>query len=376
MKILIDKAMPHASEIFSKIATVILKDGRSINSHDLVDIDALLIRSVTRINSELLKNANKLKFVGTATAGFDHVDKDLLESKNITFTSAPGNNKESVGDYILSTLLTLISRFNIDVKNKTLAIVGCGNTGSQTEQRAKALGFNIYKYDPPKKDLGDTTCNDDFKQVLDADIISLHVPLIKDGPYKTYHMFKLDELKLLKNDCILINASRGDVIDNDALLYFIENINKDFKVWLDVFENEPHLKNRKLLNYLQGQSAHIAGYSYESKLKATLMLYDALTKCFNIDEKPILKNLKKEVMSITLAKDSIIDLNLITRLVYLVYDVNYDVNLFKNTCVDGVSFDNLRRNYRERHELSTLLIKGITNKNDRNLLKELGFDVE
>ncbi len=376
MKILIDKAMPHAHEIFSDIATVILKDGRSINSQDLIDIDALLIRSVTLVNSNLLKDANKLKFVGTATAGFDHIDRELLKSKNIEFTSAPGNNRESVGDYILSTLLTLISRFNIKIKDKTLAIVGCGNTGSQTEQRAKALGFNIYKYDPPKKDLGDVSCHDDFKRVLDADIISLHVPLIKDGPYKTYHMFTLDELKLLKKDCILINASRGDVIDNDALLYFIENINKDFKVWLDVFENEPHLKNRKLLNYLQGHTAHIAGYSYESKLKATLMLYDALAKYFNIDKKPLLKNLKKEVLSVTLDKDSVIDLNLITRLVYLVYDVNYDVNLFKHTCIDGQSFDYLRKNYRERHELSTLLIKGITNKNDRNLLKELGFDVE
>ena len=140
MKILCDIALPNSVEVFSQYGEVALKNGRQINAGDLVDVDVLIIRSITKVNEDLLSKANKLKFVGTATAGMDHMDTALLDKKGIAYSNAQGSNCESVGDYILSVLLVLAEKYNISFEGKSIGIVGCGFVGSQVYNKAKALG--------------------------------------------------------------------------------------------------------------------------------------------------------------------------------------------------------------------------------------------
>ena len=143
MKILVDSAMPNAMEVFSPYGEVVLKPGRDIVGEDLKDIDALMIRSVTKVDRELLAHAAKLRFIGTATAGCDHVDEELLKQLKIGFASAPGANKESVGDYILSVLLVFAQRYDLKLDGMSIGVVGCGNTGSEVIKKAHALNMTI-----------------------------------------------------------------------------------------------------------------------------------------------------------------------------------------------------------------------------------------
>ena len=185
MKFLCDIALPNSTEIFSQYGEVVLKKGREIVADDLVDVDALIIRSITKVDSALLTKANKLKFVGTATAGMDHIDIPLLKEKGIFVTNAQGSNCESVGDYILSVMLVMAQRFDLDFTGKSIGIIGCGYVGQQVENKAKALGLKIVKNDPLRFRDGDKTCNGTLQEALACDFVTLHVPLIKEGVDKT-----------------------------------------------------------------------------------------------------------------------------------------------------------------------------------------------
>lgn len=374
MRILADAALPNAKEVFSQYGEVLLKAGRQIVSDDLEGIDALIIRSVTKVNEQLLAKADKLRFVGTATAGTDHIDTELLKQRHIAFDNAPGSNCESVGDYVLSVLLVLAQRYSIDFNGKSIGVVGCGYTGSQVCQKAQALGLRVVKNDPPRFRNGDKSCNASLEEALACDFVSFHVPLQKEGIDKTYHMLNKERLSSLKAGTFVINASRGAVVDNQAL-YEVLASGANLKVWCDVFEGEPEIQVRELLPYLQGATAHIAGYSYESKRRASVMLADSLAKALNLPEPLPYKMPTAELSSLKIGKINLLDLNLISRLVFSVYDVRSDAYLFKNNCSDGKSFDKLRVNYRERRELSSLLLRNVP-KEHAKTFKDLGFSVE
>ena len=371
MRILADAALPNAKEVFSQYGEVILKAGRQIEDRDLEDIDALIIRSVTKVNKELLTYASKLKFIGTATAGTDHVDCELLDEMGIAFDNAPGSNCESVGDYILSTLLVLAQRYSFDFAGKSIGIIGCGHTGSQVFNKAKALGLNIVKNDPPRFRNGDLSCQGTLDEALACDIVTFHVPLQKEGIDKTYHLLNKERIEALKPGTLVINASRGPVMDNEAMYEFLKS-GRDLKVWCDVFEGEPEIKVRELIPYLQGATAHIAGYSYESKRRASVMLASSMSKLLNLEDPKPYKMPTPELQALDIGKIETLDLNLINRLVFSVYDVRADAYLFKNSCVDGKSFDKLRVNYRERREMSSLTLHNVP-KAFKERLALLGF---
>lgn len=373
MKILCDIALPNSVEMFSQYGEVLLKKGREICCDDLEDVDVLITRSITKVNSNLLKKAKKLKFAGTATAGMDHFDTKLLDSLHIAYTNAEGSNCQSVGDYILSVLLVLAQRYSLDFNGKTIGIVGCGHVGAQVEKKAKALGLEIYKCDPPRLRKGDTSCNATLKECLSCDIVTLHVPLIKEGLDRTQYMIGENELRALKKGAIFLNASRGNVVNNEALSKVLEE-RHDLKVWLDVFEGEPDISVRSVLSKVEGATAHIAGYSYESKRRATVMLAHSMAKALNLPEPEPYKMPLPEINSLDLGNVEILDLDLISRLVFSVYDVRRDSCKFKNAFSDGKSFDALRQNYRERRELSSLSIKNAPEK-FKETLSLLGFSV-
>ena len=374
MKFLCDIALPNSVEIFSQYGEVALKNGRQINAGDLVDVDVLIIRSITKVNEDLLSKANKLKFVGTATAGMDHIDTALLDKKGIAYSNAQGSNCESVGDYILSVLLVLAEKYNLSFEGKSIGIVGCGFVGSQVYNKAKALGLTIVKNDPPRFKTGDKTCNATLDEALACDIVTLHVPLIKDGEYKTLHLIDEQKLLKLKPNAIFINASRGNVVDNEALSVFLEK-RPDVKVWLDVFEGEPQINCKKLLSQVDGATAHIAGYSYESKRRANVMLANTLAHVLKLEEPKAYQMPKPEIESTTLGKVENLDLDLIRRLVFSVYDVRRDSLMFKNCFKDAKSFDAMRSNYRERRELSSLHLLNVEDK-FKEQLSLLGFSVD
>ncbi len=156
MKILIDENMPYAAELFSQLGEVVTKPGRTLVADDLIDIDALMIRSVTKVNKSLLEKANKLRFVGTATAGQDHVDQALLAERGITFTAAPGCNKVGVAEYVLSSLMVLGQQHGFSIFDKMIGIVGAGNVGSYLAQCLDALGIRYLLNDPLKEQQGDS----------------------------------------------------------------------------------------------------------------------------------------------------------------------------------------------------------------------------
>ena len=374
MKFLCDIALPNSVEVFSQYGEVALKNGRQINADDLVDVDVLIIRSITKVNEDLLSKANKLKFVGTATAGMDHIDTALLDKKGIAYSNAQGSNCESVGDYILSVLLVLAEKYNLSFEGKSIGIVGCGFVGSQVYNKAKALGLTIVKNDPPRFKIGDKTCNATLDEALACDIVTLHVPLIKDGEYKTLHLIDEQKLLKLKPNAIFINASRGNVVDNEALSEFLEK-RPDVKVWLDVFEGEPQINCKKLLSQVDGATAHIAGYSYESKRRANVMLANTLAHVLKLEEPKAYQMPKPEIESTTLGKVENLDLDLIRRLVFSVYDVRRDSLMFKNCFKNAKSFDAMRSNYRERRELSSLHLLNVEDK-FKEQLSLLGFSVD
>ena len=374
MKFLCDIALPNSVEVFSQYGEVALKNGRQINADDLVDVDVLIIRSITKVNEDLLSKANKLKFVGTATAGMDHIDTALLDKKGIAYSNAQGSNCESVGDYILSVLLVLAEKYNLSFEGKSIGIVGCGFVGSQVYNKAKALGLTIVKNDPPRFKTGDKTCNATLDEALACDIVTLHVPLIKDGEYKTLHLIDEQKLLKLKPNAIFINASRGNVVDNEALSVFLEK-RPDVKVWLDVFEGEPQINCKKLLSQVDGATAHIAGYSYESKRRANVMLANTLAHVLKLEDPKAYQMPKPEIESTSLGKVENLDLDLIRRLVFSVYDVRRDSLMFKNCFKDAKSFDAMRSNYRERRELSSLHLLNVEDK-FKEQLSLLGFSVD
>lgn len=374
MKILCDRALPNAVEVFSRFGEVYTKSGREITGEDLKDTDALIIRSVTKVDQKLLDKADRLKFVGTATAGTDHIDFNLLEKRGIIAASAPGANAQSVADYVLSVLLVLAQRYSLNYEGKTIGVIGLGHVGSYVEEKAKAMKLRVVKCDPPRLKAGDLSCSADLKDALGCDIVTLHVPLLKESDNNTYHMIDRQKLLSLKKGAVLINASRGGVVDNQAL-YEVLKERDDLKVWLDVFEGEPEIMVKEMLGLLEGATPHIAGYSFESKRRATLMLAEEMAEKLNLKEALSYTMPEPEIGAIDLGEVDKPDLNLITRLVFSVYDVRRDSHTFKNSFNGAKSFDLMRQNYKERRELSSVKIRNAKGE-VASTLRSLGFTVE
>ncbi len=373
MKIYIDANMPFAEQMFAGIGEIVFIDGRNVTAADIKDADVLLVRSVTRVDEALLAQNDKIRFVGTATIGTDHIDKDYLHRRGIQFVSAPGCNKISVAEYILSALLAIAENSWIDLTEKSIGIIGAGNTGSCLYQRLSALGLKCYLYDPPLERLGDPREFSALGQVLAADIISLHVPLTRSGSDATYHLINEQVLSGLLPQQILINTSRGEVIDNQALLNRMQQGGGP-KLIMDVWEGEPNIE-QKLVPYVDIATPHIAGYSLDGKARGTEMLYEALCLSLSLMAKhKVVLFLPTPIIDYIKLKSDL-GQGLIKSLVHLVYDVRRDDQAFRAKIGQPGSFDQIRKNYRERRELSTLNVS-LTPGNEQSLLQSLGFTVQ
>jgi erythronate-4-phosphate dehydrogenase len=352
MNLIVDENIAFAKEAFSNFGNAILVDGRTLTNQNVKDADVLIVRSITKVDEELLQNS-KVKFVGTATIGTDHIDLGYLKSIDITFADAKGCNADSVAEYVFTALLKVASEKNISLKGKTIGVVGIGNIGSRVVRYAESLGMKVLKNDPPLERQGIGQDYVSLNEILQADIITLHVPFTLEGVDRTFHLLNEINLKHIRKDAIIINTARGRVIDNPALLF--ETQKKEFKLVLDVWENEPSI-SIGLLEKTKIATPHIAGYSLEGKVNGTKMIYDSLCKFTNTKPEwtPGLPVIERRELELS---DCSSDEERLYKLFSSVYDIEKDdaklreISNYKMNEQAGY-FDLLRKTYPVRRELS------------------------
>lgn len=357
LKILADENIPFAEEAFAGFGKLKLTSGREITNTLLKDIDILIVRSVTKVNKTLLEHT-PVTFVGTTTIGYDHINTTFLKSSKIGFANSPGCNADSVAEYIFAALLKIAAGQNIKLSGKSIGIIGYGNIGSRVSRIAKSFGMRTLINDPPLQRATKESIFVSYKEALQADIITYHVPLNMKGIDKTYHMLYANQLKDFDDKKIIINAARGSIISNDDLSLMLLN-NKNLAV-LDVWENEPQI-DIELLKLANICTAHIAGYSLEGKVNGTIMIYDALCRFLNINPgwKPELPSIEKSNFDYPDGTDPEAALN---NIITEIYNIDEDdkklrkiIDLNKND--RGRYFDYLRKNYTVRREFSNYSIR-------------------
>jgi len=297
MKIVIDDKIPFIRGVFEPFAEVLYLPGGKIGKEHLHNADCLLTRTRTRCNRDLLEGTG-VKFIGTATIGFDHIDLDWCDENGITWTNAPGCNSGGVAQYITAALHESARKHCFELKDKTLGIIGVGHVGKKVEKVARELGMKVILNDPPRERAEGSAAFTNLPVLLpESDIITVHVPLNKEGTDKTFHLIGSGFLEQLKPGAVLINASRGDVLDEDAVLECKSLVTRHFSLILDVWPHEPDI-SRELLGLTDIATPHIAGYSVEGKYNATKKMVEAVSDFFHLDLPP-LTPLTKDGMEMT-----------------------------------------------------------------------------
>jgi len=379
MKIVCAETILLGHEAFSNAGKTVVIPDREITRNDLLDADALIVRSKTKIHRELL-NDTPVQFVGTATAGTDHIDAAWLESKGIYCCASPGCNANSVSEYLIAALLVLGRRHGFDLEGKSIGVVGCGNVGSQVVKKCEALGMNVLRNDPP---LGAASANPGFlplEAVLpECDIVTLHVPLVKEGPWPTDRMADYRFFEQLKPGAIFINAARGSVCDYDALLDAKAGGAVSHMV-IDVWNPEPAFR-QDVLKMVDLASPHIAGHSYEGKLNGTVACYNELCNFFEIRKTWNVAASLPEPAIPTLEIDCTgrNDEEILHEIIRQVYDIEADDALIRKADTpDEIerarNFDTLRKNYRVRREfMNTEVSAQNASEELRRKVKAMGF---
>lgn len=373
MKILYEKSLVYGEAFFGELGDCESFETHQLKPHDLQDVDALLVRSTTKVNAELLQHANQLSFVATGTAGFDHLDIPLLEKRGVKVHTAAGCNAVAVAEYVLSCLFVARQKFGLDLANATVGIVGAGHVGTALTQKLDALKIQYKLCDPllEATDDGREFCTID--DILACDVISLHVPYTKVGPHPTEKLLCETRLKRLRQDQIIINACRGEVIDEGALFELL-SAGSGPQVFLDVWENEPTI-DQTLFPYVHIATPHIAGHTLEGKARGTEFVYQGLTSHFAIPcEKTIYNFLPKPEIEKIYLSESMVSLDIIQQLILLQYDCRDDDLTFRLKSQQSIGFTEQRKAYRVRREFSALTVI-CQNENCANQLAALGFSV-
>lgn len=379
MKIIADSQIPFVKEAFSCFGNVSLHEGRSITPELVTDADILLVRSVTNVNQELLENS-KVKFVATATSGIDHVDTGYLCKSGIHFASAHGSNAQSVVEYVLSCLFVSAEQGEFDPFAKTVGIIGCGKIGSALKKSLDSIGISNIVHDPPLKDVTADSLYRELPEILETDVISLHVPLTDNGKYPTRELVDDNFLTRLKDDVILINTSRGDVIQENALKKYVKS-NNSCSVILDVWRNEPQI-DLELVRKVTLGTPHIAGYGLDARIKATELIYTAACNFFKtgMQWKPSGKIMNTGMKEIRVNEDAN-EKGAIPLAVLSHYDVRSDAVSLRSIPEDdgektGHYFDELRKNYPLRRNFSATTIRlHAGSHNLAQTLERIGFTI-
>lgn len=281
MKVIVDNKIPYIAGEIEKIADkVVYLPGDAFTKEEVKEADALVVRTRTHCNRDLLEGS-QVKFIVTATIGFDHIDTEYCHEAGIAWTNCPGCNAGSVEQYIHSVLLLLKHEKGLKLEEATLGIVGVGHVGSRVKRMAESLGMKVLLNDPPRADKGEKGFVDLRTIASESDVITFHTPLIKEGIYRTYHLVDKDFLFSLKRNPVIINSSRGEVVDTASLLIAL-SAGKVKDAVIDTWEYEPVI-SRELMEVAFLATPHIAGYSADGKANATRMSLEALARFFGVE---------------------------------------------------------------------------------------------
>ncbi|MEZ5524398.1 MAG: 4-phosphoerythronate dehydrogenase PdxB [Pseudomonadales bacterium] len=379
MKIIADENIPLVNEVFGEFGVVETCAGRAITPHHVRDAEVLLVRSITKVDKQLLAGS-KVRFVGTCTIGTDHVDQAWLRANDIAFSAAPGCNANAVVDYVLSALVTLSRQQHFDLRERCVGIVGVGNVGGRLKSRLEALGVRCLCTDPLNDDLELPGRVHLDELIAESDVITLHTPLEKNGEHPTWHLFNALNLPLLRPGTILVNSARGSVIDNQALLELL-NERDDVTAVLDVWEGEPDI-SLPLLARVAVATPHIAGYSLDGKVNGTLLVYEAMCQHFNLPRKLDVSTLLPEGDALEAAAALGDHFEKACQMVTQAYDVLRDDHAFRQVMTENNknragSFDALRKNYPVRREFGVTKVR--LSERDESLegaLSAFGFKCE
>ena len=380
MKIVADENIPFAREAFGRLGDVATLPGREMSAGVLRDAEALFVRSVTQINAQLLEGT-LIRFVATATIGTDHVDQDYLAERGIGFAYAPGCNANSVAEYVTAALLVMTKRWESTLEGKTIGVVGVGNVGSRVAPKARALGMTVLQNDPPLERETERSEFVAIDEVYAADFITLHVPLTRTGPDRTFRMVSADFLDRMGRETVLINTSRGGVVDSRALMDRMK-AEQIAGVVLDVFEGEPDV-DPEMLERLDLATPHIAGYSFDGKVNGTFQIYEQACAFFGRDVEwdPANDMPVPEKSTLDLPEQGD-DETLVARAVRAIYNIEEDDQLLRGMLMEpplerGAYFDHLRKTYRRRREFYNTTVTVPAGRTTlARKLKGIGFKVK
>lgn len=367
MKIVADNEIPYLKGLLEPVAEVVYLPGRSIRREDLIDADALIIRTRTKCNRELLEGT-KVSFIGTTAIGYDHIDASYCEVKNIKWVNAPGCNSKAVAQYVTSCILSLSEKYGFNPSEKKLGIIGVGQVGQKVERNARLLEMEVLLNDPPRaRNEGEKNFKSIETIFEQCDIISFHPTLEKEGPDKTFHLADFSFFSKLRKPIFIINTSRGGVIDTSSLKKAIQS-GLVIDCAIDCWENEPDI-DLELLKICHIATPHIAGYSYDGKANATKIVLEQLNIFFQLNLPrltPDLPNPESPVIKIARYSEDKINSALLHT-----YDPLSDTKMLKE---NPSKFDELRAKYEFRREYKAYTVQNL-NEKDSEVLKAFGFQV-
>lgn len=339
MKIVIDNYIPYIKGALEGVAEVEYLSANSITTETIKDADALIVRTRTHCNQDLLAGT-KVKFIASATIGYDHIDNNYCRKAEIKWTNAPGCNALSVAQYMASLFSLLQKKKGIKLEEQTIGIIGVGSVGTEVEKLAKAFGMNVLINDPPRARREKNIHFVSLEEIAEkADIITFHTWLSREGEYPTYHLADSNFFHSLKRKPIIINAARGEIIDTSALKTAI-NKGKVSEVCLDCWENEPTI-DLELLEKCFVATPHIAGYSADGKANAAMQSVHSVSRFFNFGKETWKPDELPEGLKIDFSENDIYDFFLET------YDILRDNNLLKSS---PETFEKQRSDYPFRRE--------------------------
>ena len=367
MRIVIDRNIPGVDTTFAQHGDIEVVDGRSLHRRQLINAQALITRSVTRVNAGLLEGT-AVRFVGTATIGTDHLDTSWLEQRGITWASAPGCCSDAAAQYTLAMIWLACERLGRNPPDQSVGIIGSGNVGSRLLQLLAALGLSCLANDPPLAGSG-TSGLVSLDEALSQDIVCLHVPLTLHGPHPTIRMIDPGRLAQMHDSALLVNTARGDVLDGAALLSQLRS--GRLHAALDVWPGEPHV-DPELVQATTLATPHVAGYSIDGTLNGTLMVYRAF--CAWLNETPINPvDHDSEVLEMDLrcVKNPISSALKIACFVQI-HDSAMRRLAGLAPSERAIMFDRLRREYPSRRDFRAWRIHGV-DKNTASTLNKLGL---
>jgi len=375
MHILADENIPLVEAFFAEHGEIRRMHGRTINRAALGDSEVLLVRSVTRVDRELLEGS-RVRFVGTCTIGTDHLDLDYFEEAGIAWSSAPGCNARGVVDYVLGSLLALAEGEGVELADLRYGVVGAGEVGGRLVEVLRGLGWNVRVCDPPRqaRETGEFVGLDEI--IEECDVISLHTPLILEGEHATFHLLDQARLERLRPGAWLINASRGAVVDNAALREQLAQ-RPDIQAVLDVWEGEPQV-DVALAELCWIATPHIAGYSLDGKLRGTAQVYQAFCASRGLEPKVELAELMPEtpLCGLSFAETASPE-DMLATICRAVYDPRRDDAAFRRSLAGDdelrrAGFDRLRKQYPPRREIDGLEIEVGSHAQLQQIVRALG----